>query len=126
MTYGLHPGRQGDIHFSMAVDPQDGDIVYLGGDRQGSNTGNSAGLKTTDGRLFVYDPAVPDMHVGVVDVLALLMGAARARVGAGKGVGEAVSAPRARQGQTSARCRSGATRASCSRPAAACWSRAAA
>jgi WD40 repeat protein len=55
---------------------------------------------TTDGRLFVYDPAVPDMHVGVVDVLALLMGAARAGVGAGKGVGEAVSAPRARQGQT--------------------------
>ncbi len=34
ITYGLHPGRQGDIHFSITVDPTNADIIYLGGDRQ--------------------------------------------------------------------------------------------
>lgn len=33
---------------------------------------------TTDGRIFIYDTAIPDMHVGIIDVLALLASAARA------------------------------------------------
>jgi outer membrane protein OmpA-like peptidoglycan-associated protein len=54
-TYGLHPGRQGDIHFSIAVDPTDEDIVYLGGDRQGDTQNNAAGLSVFGGRIFAYD-----------------------------------------------------------------------
>jgi WD40 repeat protein len=61
---------------------------------------------TSDGRVFLYDPAVPDMHVGAVDVLTLL--AMRARALAGGGVGGAAAGaapdggvmPRARPGQT--------------------------
>ena len=31
---GIHPGNQADTHLSVAVDPNDGNIVYIGGDRQ--------------------------------------------------------------------------------------------
>jgi hypothetical protein len=32
----LNPGGQGDLHFSMAVDPTDPNFIYVGGDRQTS------------------------------------------------------------------------------------------
>ncbi len=31
---GIHPGAQGSIHLSIVADPNDANIVYLGGDRQ--------------------------------------------------------------------------------------------
>ncbi|MCP3866573.1 MAG: LEPR-XLL domain-containing protein, partial [Gammaproteobacteria bacterium] len=30
---GLHPGGQGDLHFSIGVDPNNPDMIYVGGDR---------------------------------------------------------------------------------------------
>jgi hypothetical protein len=57
---GLQPrvkeGAQGLIHFSIEVDPNNSDIVYVGGDRQGGDTlfpnGNSIGAQDSVGRLF--------------------------------------------------------------------------
>ena len=37
---------------------------------------------TSDGRIFIYDTAIPDMHVGVIDILALLASIARANAAA--------------------------------------------
>ncbi len=31
---GIHPGGQGSIHLSLAVDPSNDNIIYIGGDRQ--------------------------------------------------------------------------------------------
>src|SRR6185503_18062171 len=31
---GIHPGGQGSIHLSLAADPGEPNIVYIGGDRQ--------------------------------------------------------------------------------------------
>ncbi|MES2992163.1 MAG: OmpA family protein [Pseudomonadota bacterium] len=59
VAFGLHPGRQGDIHFSIVTDPVNGDIVYLGGDRQAVTTNNSSGLSVFGGRVFVFNPAGP-------------------------------------------------------------------
>ena len=60
--FGVHPGGQGDIHMSIAADPTDSNIVYIGGDRQpyfseaapGSNVffPNSLGALDYSGRLF--------------------------------------------------------------------------
>jgi len=70
-VFGLHPGRQADIHFSMAADLQNANIVYLGGDRQpafneGATQGsglpqfpNSIGATTYSGRLFRLDANLP-------------------------------------------------------------------
>ncbi|MEE4329229.1 MAG: hypothetical protein V2J10_00060, partial [Wenzhouxiangella sp.] len=33
-SIGVHPGGQGSIHLSTAIDPNDPNIVYVGGDRQ--------------------------------------------------------------------------------------------
>lgn len=33
-TLGLHPGKQGNTHFSLIADPNDPNIVYVGGDSQ--------------------------------------------------------------------------------------------
>jgi photosystem II stability/assembly factor-like uncharacterized protein len=33
-TFGTNPGGQGNTHFSIAADPGDHDVVYIGGDRQ--------------------------------------------------------------------------------------------
>lgn len=58
---GAHPGGQGSIHFSMAADPGNANVVYVGGDRQpyfgeGNNTNvffpNSIGANDYSGRLF--------------------------------------------------------------------------
>src|SRR5262245_24911780 len=51
---GIHPGGQGGIHFSMAADPNDPDVVYVGGDRQPS-LGSSVGNVNFTGRLFKGD-----------------------------------------------------------------------
>ena len=64
---GLQPrqkaGAQGGIHFSIIADPNDPDIVYVGGDRQGGDTnfpfGNFIGAVDFSGRLFRGDASVP-------------------------------------------------------------------
>lgn len=83
-TYGLSPGAQADIHFSVAADPNDPRVVYVGGDRQpvtdafdwngnGSTLditsfsdgrsfperGNAAGLTNWVGRIFRGDTSRP-------------------------------------------------------------------
>ena len=59
--FGVNPGGQGEIHLSIAADPTDSNIVYIGGDRQpalneGTGTGdqfpNSLGAVDYSGRLF--------------------------------------------------------------------------
>ena len=56
VTNGVNPGGQGGIHFSMAVDPTNDNVVYIGGDRQPLGTevnGVSAvGATNYTGRLF--------------------------------------------------------------------------
>ena len=42
--FGIHPGQQGDIHLSLAADPTDPNIVYIGGDRQPGGGFDRAGL----------------------------------------------------------------------------------
>lgn len=75
------PGGQGGIHFSMAADPDDPELVYLGGDRQpldaGPNAGtfpNSIGADDFSGRLFRCDAGLaagaqctPLTHSGTSD-----------------------------------------------------------
>ena len=57
---GLHPGGQCSIHFSMAADPNDDDVVFIGGDRQ-PDLGispffpNNSGGTTYSGRVFRID-----------------------------------------------------------------------
>ncbi len=62
----LKPGGQGAIHFSIVVDPNDDDIVYIGGDRQPSNGGaaNLVGAFDFSGRLFRGDAAVAAVDPG--------------------------------------------------------------
>ncbi|QSA97859.1 OmpA family protein [Methylococcus sp. EFPC2] len=55
---GLHPGRQGDTHFSMVVDPTNPNILYVAGDRQPTTTNNSLGLSDFAGRIFRFDPTL--------------------------------------------------------------------
>jgi photosystem II stability/assembly factor-like uncharacterized protein len=68
---GIHPGGQGVSNFSIVADPTDGDIVYVGGDRQPTNVGpdgvegggddswpNSIGASDYSGRLFRGDAGV--------------------------------------------------------------------
>jgi len=63
---GIHPGGQASIHLSIAADPTDANIVYIGGDRQpfasegSGNPGagffpNSIGAFNFSGRLFRGD-----------------------------------------------------------------------
>lgn len=69
VAIGLHPGGQGHIHFSLAADPEDGNLVYIGGDRQpyfgegvpGSTQywPNSLGAEDYTGRLFRGDASQP-------------------------------------------------------------------
>lgn len=62
------PGAQGVIHFSLAVDPNNHDLVYIGGDRQGGDTilpnGNSIGARDGVGRLFRGDVTVERLNDG--------------------------------------------------------------
>lgn len=68
--FGIHPGGQGGTHLSIAVDPTNSNIVYVGGDRQpdfnetlGNPTGfppsNSIGAGNYTGRLFRIDASQP-------------------------------------------------------------------
>ena len=41
VQYGIHPGGQGFVHFSFEADPNNPDIIYIGGDRQPSNFGGT-------------------------------------------------------------------------------------
>lgn len=66
-SFGIHPGGQGDIHFSLAIDPTDSSIVYVGGDRQphanedtgGQQWPNALGARNFTGRLFRGDADLP-------------------------------------------------------------------
>jgi hypothetical protein len=62
-NWGIHPGGQGDLHLSIAADPSNSNICYVGGDRQplanepvGNNENplwpNSIGASEYCGRLF--------------------------------------------------------------------------
>lgn len=69
VLFGAHPGGQGSIHLSIAADPSNADLVYIGGDRQpyfgegvsGSTTffPNSIGARDYSGRLFRGDASLP-------------------------------------------------------------------
>ena len=65
---GIHPGGQGAIHLSLAADPNNQNIVYVGGDRQPSQVSggvetnvfpNSIGAQDYSGRLFRGDASRP-------------------------------------------------------------------
>jgi len=67
-TQGIHPGGQGAIHLSLAADPLNDQIVYIGGDRQpllneggsgGTSFPNSLGAQDFSGRLFRGDASQP-------------------------------------------------------------------
>lgn len=60
-VFGAHPGGQGSLHLSIAADPTNADIVYVGGDRQPCFSEavnfnqcfpNSLGANDYSGRLF--------------------------------------------------------------------------
>ncbi|MBX7244727.1 MAG: hypothetical protein K1X53_04470 [Candidatus Sumerlaeaceae bacterium] len=60
--YGIHVGGQGSIHLSIAADPTNANVVYIGGDRQpagnelvSSSFPNSIGAVNYSGRLFRGD-----------------------------------------------------------------------
>ena len=52
---GIHPGFQGGLHLSIAADPSNPGLVYIGGDRQPGPFPNSLGAQTYSGRLFRGD-----------------------------------------------------------------------
>jgi hypothetical protein len=55
ITNGLHPGGQGDTHFSLTSDPVTPNILFVGGDRQPHPTLNEAGCAIHRARLFRGD-----------------------------------------------------------------------
>src|SRR5262245_2022598 len=55
---GLHPGGQGSIHLSIAVDRNDPNTVYVAGDRQDSPFPNFILASNFSGRLFRGDTRV--------------------------------------------------------------------
>ena len=55
----LKAGGQGSIHFSIVADPDDPDLVYIGGDRQGAPWPNAVGAVNYSGRLFRGDRSKP-------------------------------------------------------------------
>jgi hypothetical protein len=59
---GIHPGQQGNLHFSMTVDATNPNIIYVAGDRQPAGNNDTGGFGTHDygatnytGRLFRGD-----------------------------------------------------------------------
>lgn len=65
--YGIHPGGQCGIHLSLAADPADPNVVYIGGDRQPANNENggmgvqfpnSSGATTYSARIFKVNAAL--------------------------------------------------------------------
>ncbi len=63
---GIHPGGQGGIHLSLAADPANANIVYIGGDRQ-DGLPNSIGAFDYSGIIFRGDaslmPAKQWVHI---------------------------------------------------------------
>lgn len=69
VAVGIHPGGQGNTHLSIAAEPGDANVVYVGGDRQPFlnefTTGmcpcfpNSIGANDYSGRLFRIDASQP-------------------------------------------------------------------
>ena len=57
--YGINPGGQGAIDFSIAADPNNANIVYVGGDQQPGPFPNSVGASSGTGRLFRGDASKP-------------------------------------------------------------------
>ncbi|HAM71756.1 MAG TPA: hypothetical protein DCM86_08950, partial [Verrucomicrobiales bacterium] len=55
-TYGMQPGGQGNLHFSIVADPSDSKILYIAGDRQPTADPalNSEGLSDWTGRVFRF------------------------------------------------------------------------
>ena len=58
------PGGQGGTHFSIFVDPNNDDIVYVGGDRQDSPFPNPVGATDFTGNLFRGDVSVAPVDAG--------------------------------------------------------------
>ncbi len=67
-SFGIHPGGQCGIHMSIAADPSNHNVVFLGGDRQPANNENgmpgvqfpnSIGASNFGGRLFRVDAGQP-------------------------------------------------------------------
>lgn len=64
---GIHPGGQGSIHLSIAADPTDANIVYVGGDRQPWKNEpippvdfpNALGAENFTGRIFRGNASLP-------------------------------------------------------------------
>jgi Ca2+-binding RTX toxin-like protein len=59
--YGVLAAGQGDRHFSMVVDPMNPKVVYLGGDRQPTETSTS-GCSTFTGRIFRGDASAANIQ----------------------------------------------------------------
>lgn len=66
-TFGIHPGSQGTTHLSIAADPTNANVVYIGGDRQphaDEGTGlpvnfpNSINANDFSGRLYRVDASL--------------------------------------------------------------------
>ena len=83
------PGSQGRIHFAILADPQNPDLVYLGGDRQDAPFPNLIGARYQDGvsepivryrcakvlnSPFVADDLVPLVHAAIVPGIAFEIG----------------------------------------------------
>lgn len=58
------PGGQGAIHFSILADPNNSNIVYVGGDRQDTPFPNAIGANDFSGRLFRGDTTVSPTNPG--------------------------------------------------------------
>ena len=60
---GIHPGGQGSIHLSIAADPVNANLVYVGGDRQDGaafpTIPNAIGARDYSGCLFRGDASKP-------------------------------------------------------------------
>src|SRR6185295_853780 len=57
---GIAPGGQGNIHFSLRVDPGDPATIYVGGDRQAGPFPNLFGATSgSEARLFRGDASIP-------------------------------------------------------------------
>jgi hypothetical protein len=48
---GVNPGGQGSLHFSIVADPNNSNVVYIGGDRQPRSNGDTGGLPNSIGAL---------------------------------------------------------------------------
>lgn len=62
---GLHPGEQGRLHLSIAIDRGNPNLIYVGGDRQPGSFPNSLGARTFSGRLFRADATAPGAWVSL-------------------------------------------------------------